>query len=383
MRILYPIINGEITGGNMICLAFIDEAVNRGWKIFVNSPTEGGFTEIIKDKCEKIYHFDTRKFYNLQEAIKLSVAIKKDNVDLIHSHTPFAGTFLSRIAGKLSNAPVITHAHIKDRLNPNPLVRKFEIFLNRISSKFTCNRIIAVSKAVKEVFIKQGHEEDMIEVVYNGIDLEIIKPQKTSKQMREELGISDKSIVIGEVGRLCETKGQHLLIKAAPKVIDRFPNSKIIFVGKDLERDGVYERELIDLAKNLNIENKIIFTGYRDDVIDIINSFDLFVLPSLAEGLPVVILEAMACGIPVVATSVGGNEEIVKDGVTGTIVPPGDSESLARAIIYNLENPEVSNRMGERSYERVKKYFTRQQMLERTFKIYEEVLEKNRESIKR
>lgn len=375
MKILYPIINGEVTGGNMICLCFMEEAKRRGWKVFVNSSTKGDFTEMIKDKCEEIYYFNTNKFYKINNAIKLSKVIKKEGIDLIHSHTPFAGTFLTRIAGKLSGIPVITHAHARDCLNPNPLVKRLEIFLNKVSSRLACNKIIAVSNAIKEAFVNQGHEESKIEVVHNGIDLKKSKSERNPEELREEPNIKYGQKVIGEVGRLCKQKGQHILIKAAPKVIKKFSDTCFVLVGEDLEQGGQYKKNLIAITKKIGVRNRFIFTGYRDDIEDLLDTFDLFVLPSSMEGLPVVILEAMAASAPVVATSVGGNSEVVIDGETGTIIPPENPEALAEAIIYHLENPEISKEMGQRGYERVKKHFSKDKMVKKTFQVYEGIIQ--------
>ena len=119
MKILYPIIDGEITGGNMICLKIIEEALKRGYPAVVNSPTEGRFTRILREKGIKVYNIDTRRTFRFDSAIKLAYIIKGEGINLVHTHTPLSGAIISRIAAKLSNVSVVPP--VVNTLNPNAL----------------------------------------------------------------------------------------------------------------------------------------------------------------------------------------------------------------------------------------------------------------------
>lgn len=384
MKILYLIINGEITGGNIICLRIIEECLKNNHKVIVNSPTEGKFTDLLKEKGIKVYNIDTRRIFQLGNAIKLAYIIKKEGIDLIHSHTPLAGTVLSRLAGGIAGVSVVNHAHLPDFMNPNPLVRGYKFLLNWITSRLFCAKVIAVSKFVKREIIKQGIVANKIVTVYNGIDLENIGYDKnTTNKIRDEFGIKQNQRIIGSVGRLGDDKGQHILIKAAQGVIKHYPHTVFVLVGEDLARSGEYRKTLEELASDLGLKQQIIFTGYRSDILDLMNAFDIFVLSStFTEGLPVVILEAMIAKKPVIATTVGGTQEIVIHGQTGTLVPPQDSDKLAQAIIYHLENPQISKKMGEKGYERVRQYFSLSQMTDKIIDIYKEVLFKSEYKLK-
>mgnify|MGYP001601447598 FL=1 len=374
MKILYPVIDGEISGGNIICLRIIEEALKRGYQVVVNSPSEGKLTNILKGKGIKVYNIDTRCSWRLDNAIKLAYIIKKENIHLLHSHTPLSATVLSRLAGWLARVPVITHAHTWDFMSSNPMVKCYQFFLNWFTSRFFCAQIIAVSRSVKDEIIKQGVTANKIAVVYNGISLADNECAKNPSEIRKELGLRQDQRIIGEVSRLCKDKGQDILIKAAQKVIKNNPDTVFMIVGEDFERRGAYKKNLEELVSDLGLKEQIIFTGYRSDIMGLMNAFELFVLPSLVEGLPVVILEAMAAKKPVITTPVGGNPEIVIDGETGTIVPSGDPDRLAEAIIYHLQNPEASKRMGEKGQERVRQFFSLSQMLAGVMDIYKEVL---------
>ncbi|OGX15724.1 MAG: hypothetical protein A2166_03070 [Omnitrophica WOR_2 bacterium RBG_13_41_10] len=375
MKILYPIIDGEITGGNIICFKIIEEALKRGYQTIVNSPAEGKFTHLLKEKGIKVYNIDTRRTFRLDSAIKLARIIKKEGISLIHTHTPLSGAIISRMAAKLSNIPLVNHEHGLSSLNSNSLIRRCQLFLNTLTVKSVVCRIIAVSQATRTGLIQRGIPKEIVRLIYNGVLVE--NGQTTNLRSRneilKELGLSSSLLLIGQVGRIDEKKGQHIFIRAAQRVLEDFPNTAFLIVGEDF-RNGVYQEQLKTLAKNLNVIDHVVFTGYHPDIMDIMNVFDLFVLPSLIEGLPVVILEAMAAKKPVITTSVGGNPEVVIDGETGTLISPEDPDKLAEAILYHLNNPEISKRMGEKGYERVRQFFSLPQMLNKVMDIYKEVL---------
>lgn len=373
MRILYPIIDGEVTGGNIICLRLIEEAQKRGWDVFVNSPARGDFIEMIRGKCAGIHYVDTTKSFRFDKSVELAQIMKRERIDLVHCHTPLPDTNLSRLAAALSGIPVVTHAHIGQSLSSNAIVRRYQLMLDWCTSRLFCDRIIAVSAAVKKEFMEQGSPGSKIEVVHNGINLDDNRPERSSSEARGELKLANGQKVIGEVARLCEIKGQHILLKAARLVIKQFPEAVFMIVGEDLQEKGKYRRELQALAEELGVKGNVIFTGYRSDVPDLMNAFDLYVLPSFAEGLPVTILEAMAAAKPVITTPVGGNTEIVIYGKTGLVVPAGDHDQLAEAILHFLRNPQEARQMGRNGYERVKAHFSLDQMVEKTFRIYDQV----------
>lgn len=374
-RILYPVIDGEITGGNIICLRIIEEVLKRGYGVVVNSPTEGKFTDILRKKGLKVYNIDTRRTFRFDNVIRLMCIIKRENINLVHSHTPLGGVILSRLAGCLTGVPVINHAHAPYFMNPNPIVKGYQFLFNWVTSRVFCAKVIAVSEFIRREIVRQGVAVNKTIVVYNGINLSDIRYKNTPIKIREEFGLEQNQYIIGEVSRLREDKGQHVLLKAAHRVIKNNPDTVFMIVGEDIEKGGEYRKKLEKLADDLGVKEKIIFTGYRSDIIDLMNIFDVFVLGStFNEGLPVVILEAMAAKKIVIATSIGGNPEIVVDGQTGTLIPPKDPDKLAQVITYYLNNQEISKQMGEKGYERVKQYFSLSQMLDKVMDIYKEVL---------
>ena len=374
MKILYTIIDGEITGGNIVCLQIIEESLKRGYAVVVNSPSEGKFTHILKEKGIKVYNIDTRHLFDFGSIKKLAEIIKKEGISLLHSHTPINGRIWSCFACGMEKIPGIIHIHAPDFFNPSPLLRPFHFLLNWLSNHIFPAKVIAVSESVKMAAIKLGIAANKITVVYNGIDLDSRRYSDGAAEIRNEFGLKPSQPVIGEVGRLCESKGQRILIMAARKVIEKIPDAVFFIIGEDLGAEKGYRKTLEGLVKELGLERKVIFTGYRCDISKLMQEFEIFVLPSVLEGLPMVILQAMAAKKPVITTTSGGNPEIVVGGRTGSLVPPLDPDKLAEAIIYHLKHPEISRKMGDNGYARVKEFFSLSQMLDKVMNIYKEVI---------
>ncbi|AFY43910.1 glycosyltransferase [Nostoc sp. PCC 7107] len=369
-KILYPIINGQVTGGNIVCLNIIDEALRRGWDVLVNSPTEGSFCEMLRQRGVSIYHLNTSRSFHWDAAINMAKLARKQEVDLIHVHAPFAGSILACIAGKLAGIPVIIHAHLRDPLSNNGFVRSYQKALNWLTSRFCCAAIIAVSEQVKQELIAEGFDERKFHVVYNGTPLHT-ELKITPEIARQNLNIPCHVPVVVHVGRLCKSKGQHILLQAAGSLRDRTQKIIYLIIGEDLEQNGAYRQYLEDMAFDLKINDFVWFLGQRFDIPQLLAAADLLVLPSDAEGLPLVILEAMAAGKPVVATNVGGVQEIVSHQETGLLVPVGNVQLLSEAIDSLIQNPESACTMGCKGLELVQSKFSLEKMQQEIFRIYE------------
>ena len=370
-KILYPIIDGQVTGGNIVCLHLIEAALNQGWDVLVNSPSEGQFCDILREKGVKIYHLDTTRSFNWLSAVKMAQLIKKEQVSLVHAHAPFAGSIISSLAGKLAGVPVIIHAHLQDALSSNYFIRSYQNMMNYWTSRKCCDAMIAVSHQVKDALITEGFDSRKFHVVHNGTP---VNTQQINTKIRSELNIPEDIPVVIHIGRLCKSKGQHLLIQAAANLYQLGQEAVYLVVGKDLEQDGAYLNYLKDMAQELGINKSVHFLGHRSDIPQLLALSDLLVLPSYTEGLPLVILEAMAAGLPVVATPVGGIPEAVIHQETGFLVPVEDVRALGDAILRLLQNPHFMQEMGNKGLGMVQKDFSVEKMCKQVFDIYEKVL---------
>jgi glycosyltransferase involved in cell wall biosynthesis len=247
--------------------------------------------------------------------------------------------------------------------------------------KFACRLadcILANSDAGKNWLLEQGVNERKIEVIRNGI----VMPNQCLQRedfsaVRKEFSIPQGAPVCACIGRLVSGKGIDFYLRAARILADRRRDVRFLMIGAHSSERG-YQSDMEVLARQLNIQNQVIFTGQRQDVSEILRDVDLVVHPSLTEGLSNVILEAMAAGIPVVATRVGGNPELVQDGRTGFLVPPQNAEAIADAICRLLDQPEMARGFGEAARQRVIQEFSIERMLSKTENLYFRLLEKRR-----
>lgn len=223
------------------------------------------------------------------------------------------------------------------------------------------NRIVAVSKDVKNILSKSGLREDKLCLIDNGIDIARFSNAHDTGKIKDDLGIPRRSHVIGTVGRLTEEKGHIHLINAAKSVLDKFPDSYFIIVGDGPLRDSLAEASGTD---------HIIFTGTRNDIPELYSMMDVFVLPSLNEGLPMVLLEAMVSKKPVVASSVGAIPTLISHGENGLLVNKGDSHQLAGEILKLLEDHELRVCIGERGYEMVLANYSSGKMADHYLELY-------------
>jgi glycosyltransferase involved in cell wall biosynthesis len=271
-------------------------------------------------------------------------------------------TRLAGIATKLAGVPLV-----KRRGSDYPFPNKFRF---EITYRYFVERIIANSEATLSTLIKGNPwlPQNKLVMIYNGIDPDRYIRDGSGLKLRDELGIGDIAPVISIVGLLNERKGHRFLFKSLKEISDDFPETRLLVVG-----EGKMEEELKELAHNLGISDRVIFLGFRDDVPAIIEGSDVLVLPSLCEGFGYVLVEAMASGKPVVATDVSSIPEIVDDGETGVLVPPGDHRRLAEALRKVLGNRELAARMGFLGRKRIKERFSITVMLDKLEPLFLEV----------
>lgn len=242
------------------------------------------------------------------------------------------------------------------------------LWLERRANRRT-DLLVANSEAVKQdVIAQEGVAAAKIRVIYNGIDADRYA-RPADRVLRETLGISADAQVVGVVANLIHYKGHRILLEACRRVRAVRPDVRVLLIG-----DGPCRVELEQRAVALELGDMVRFLGSRRDIPELLAEIDLAALPSLEEGFPNAVLEAMAAGKPVVASRVGGVPEAVVDGATGLLVPPGEPESLAGAILALLDDPRRAEAMGRAGRQRVVERFGMARMVEETQTIYEELL---------
>jgi glycosyltransferase involved in cell wall biosynthesis len=241
--------------------------------------------------------------------------------------------------------------------------------LYRLGARYV-NSFIAISDDVETAILANiGQVQDKITIINNGVDVQYYQRLVEKSCIRRQLGFAENVRLMVMVGTFKQQKGHYYLIEAAPPVIAQFPDLRIILVG-----DGELKETLQKQVNAAGLEEHIHFLGNRKDVPDLLSASDYFVLPSLWEGLPMALLEAMASGLPIIATAVSGSKQVMVDGETGLLVSPGDTQGLADAMIELLSVPDRARNMGVAAEQRVSTLFGAKKQAQEHIALYEREL---------
>jgi glycosyltransferase involved in cell wall biosynthesis len=316
------------------------------------------------------YEIEERSKFDPRVLKALREIIARHDINLIHGHDHKSDLFAYFLRRWLWSwrLSVVSTAHAWVMLGlKGEIYRRMDLSLMR---RF--DHLIAVSHATKDEMILAGVRSDLISVIHNGIDTDAWAPNRVSWSLRDELKLGQAFLVIGYVGRIMPEKDLVTWLRAAALVAKRFPLAQFVLVGEGKD-DGTLG-ELRRLASELGIADRTHFPGYRSDLLPVYAAFDIFVLSSRREGLPNSILEAMALGLPVVTTDVAGAKELVVDGKTGYVLPQGDVQGIAHALIELVENEVLRRQMSKAGRERVEREFSFSTRLQRIEALYERVL---------
>lgn len=321
-----------------------------------------------------VHCLEINRPYDLRALWRLYRLLRRERIDVLHMHSPYPAIF-GRFAARFARVPAIiyTEHNIVERFHP----------LTKLGNVLTYplnDAMIAISGAVNNSMKRwRTARNRRIHVIHNAIDFVIIDALKVDpKTVRDELGINEHNLVVGNVAHIQPQKGHVYLIRAARFVLEQFPDVNFVIVGGEKLPGGISELE--NLATQLGIRDKVIFTGFRNDALRLMASFDVFVLPSVWEGFGIVLLEAMASGKPVIGTAVGGIPEVIDEGVNGYLVEPCNPEQIAEKIIYLLKNEAVRKRMGEKGKQMVKDRFDIRDMVKAIENVYISVLNGKKKS---
>ncbi|MGB9553268.1 MAG: glycosyltransferase, partial [bacterium] len=343
LKVLQVIGGGEIAGSKNQFLELCQEQIRRGHRVKIVCFLEGELSADARNLGIPISVMPMANIIDWRVILPLRRLIEKEEYHIVHTHGVRAN-FIGRIAARRTGAHIVTTIYSFPKEDyKNILKRTLYPPVDRLTVKYA-ERLIVVSHGLKDKLLKVHYApEKKIRVIHCSIDLQKTKALKTRDEMRKELEIPSEVPACGMLARLVHVKNPFLFLDAAELVHKEMPEALFFFVG-----DGPYLEILRKDTAKRGLQNVVRFTGYRRDPLDIVEALDVVVLTSISEGLPVTLLEAMALKKPVVATKVGGVPEVVQDGITGLLVPPGDAPGLARALISLFKNPKLMETMGER-----------------------------------
>jgi glycosyltransferase involved in cell wall biosynthesis len=307
-----------------------------------------------------------RKWIDLEAVRQTRELIRRENIALVHCHE-MKGRLYGLLSVQGTPARLITTNH--NWIRSDFLVTCFES-LDAFYIRFF-PKIVAVSPEVRQLMRRYLTPDKKMQVIINGIDMqEFQKNQNERDRIREEFNIAPETPLIGAFGRISPEKGQKYFLAAAAQVLKTFPETKFILVG-----EGVQGEEMRQYSVELGIADRVLFAGFRPDVAACYSALDIFVLPSLLEGTPMALLEAMSTELPVIASEVGGVGRIIQNKKNGLLVPPANPEELASAMLELLRHPEKASIMATNACRTIVEKYSARKMTDAYMNLYSELVQ--------
>jgi glycosyltransferase involved in cell wall biosynthesis len=331
----------------------------------------GPFVDEIKARGIPLTEYRFSRFFSLSALVQKARLVRhmmKRRIDVMHAYS-FYGNVFGIIPARLAATPVVI-ASIRDRgAYLTPLQKKVQRFVCRFADCVLVN-----AEAVKDWLTSEGYDAANIVVIPNGVEMTRFGALPAPGHIRAELGVGDGAPLVMVVSRITPQKGLEHFLEAARMLAPRFPDARFAVVGYANPAEQQYEEGLKASAQRLGLSDRVIFTGLRRDVPELLAAATVSVMPSLNEALSNVLLESMAAGAPTVATRVGGTPEAIADGVTGLLVEPGDSEALAGSIARLVEDPPLANRLGRAARQHIEDRYSVETMVHATQQLYADLL---------
>jgi glycosyltransferase involved in cell wall biosynthesis len=298
--------------------------------------------------------------------MNLVTVLRRQRPDLVHTHKykdNILGTIAAAAVG-IRNVIRVVHGMTEPFKGMAYVKMMGYESIDRLITRLIVKKVIAVSEDI-ESDLRRRYGSHKVVQIHNGINLRRVTVTQHREHIRRALGFQSGDRVIGTVGRLTPVKGHEVLLHAAGSLIRKWGNVKVLIVG-----DGPLKASLTQLIHDLRLEKEVVLAGQRDDVYDLVNCMDVFVLPSLHEGIPMVLLEALALKRPVVASRVGGIPEVVTHGVGGFLVSPGNADGLEQGLVRILADKFYAKSLAEAGRCRVEEELNAKIMAERTADLY-------------
>ncbi|PKO15139.1 MAG: hypothetical protein CVU39_12320 [Chloroflexi bacterium HGW-Chloroflexi-10] len=382
MKTLQIIGNSAFGGATRLVLDWCKYLVDKGCLVDVlttDQRTKEEFSLIsgVQVRQEIFIPRDIEILQNIQAIGKLIKLLKEEKYQVVHTYSATPG-FVGRLSGFLSGIPVVLHHQAAWAVSDaSSFLRKYLYQLLESIAIGVSTKNICVSNAVR----KQANDLPLIPksklvTICNGIDVERFNHELSSNyriELCNQFGITQNSILLGNTGRLAVQKDYATLIQAVEELKNKDPERsyKLFVIGDGPDRDS-----LESLANSLNLSNDVFFLGFRSDISKILKSIDVFVSPTLREGLSISILEAMAAGCPIVATNILPNAELIEHEVTGLLIPIKSPIKAAEAILSLVEHPDTAFKIGQAARNRVLQDYTCKRMFDETFQLYCDLLSK-------
>jgi glycosyltransferase involved in cell wall biosynthesis len=293
--------------------------------------------------------------------------IKLKEIDIVHLHGIL--NLQGALAALFTKRLVVWHFH-------ETLYPKFLINILRPLTRFVADSLVHISENTRNYYLTGSSFKELI--IYEPVDIENFDPAHIAKEkkvnLRKELNITEDDIVLGSVGNISWVKGYENLIMSMGTLKKKYKKLKLIIVGKILSTQAGYYKDLKRLVSSLGLERDVYFLGIREDIPQLLSLMDIFILPSITEGTPLSIIEAMSMKLPVIASRVGGIPEVISDGKTGLLVTPRNPDEITDAVLNLLEDSKKRKEMGTRARKIAKNKFSLEHCVRGHEKLYKRLM---------
>ncbi len=343
MRIMESVSGVHVNGALHHCALLSRELVRRGHELTLLCRPDAWIAQELAAEPIDVIFSDLRRF-PLDELRRVAAEIRGRGIEVLHTHMSRAhsfGVLLRWFAG----VPSVATAHNR-RMQPHWMFNDLVIAVSDATRRFQCRyNLVRPSR---------------ITTIHSFIDPRRLSgvPADARARFRQGLALDEQTPLFGTLGTILPRKGQLHLVRALPGILAAVPEARLVIIGETLDEHRQYQAKLERTAEQLGVSSRIIWAGYCPNAYEVLAALDVFVLASLEENLPMVILEAMALGLPAVATAVGGIPECIVPGQTGLLVPPANPEALAAAVVGLLADPAQRRRLGEAGRRQVQESFS-------------------------
>ncbi len=362
VKVLYIHGVAELGGAETDLLSFVQGLNREEFQAIVACPAQGPLRKQLQALHVPVCEVRLPAWRKLRDVLRIPKSvlalvrlIRKWQVDVVHVNDYWWAP-VGWLASRICKVPCIVH--IRQQIEPR---RIKQYWLSKP------DQLLAVSENIRSVAIDAGVKPQRIQLAYSGIHLTCQFDAVDTTSVRRQHHLKPDRPVIGSVANLFPRKGHEYLLEALVEVRKEIPDIYCFIVG---EGDHRYQEKLHEIVQMRGLQRCVTFSGFQKNVMEYVAAFDVFVLPSVLEGFGIVLLEAMALKKPIVASRVGGIPEVVEDGVTGLLVPPGDPKSLARVLVRLLRDPPTRFRMGQAGRQRLENYFTLEQTMAKLQGLY-------------
>ncbi len=353
INLLFVLLQMAIGGAEKVALTIAEHLDRSLFRVYVACFEGGALSDGFSEVSEAVFQVPRRNGRDPKTVLLLSRIIRENHIEVINCHH-YAAFFYTWLATRLAGAGTIVYTeHSAGEVEDIRHVHKF--LCNSLFFKKT-GAIVGVSQEISDTFNTRfpGYGR-LVTSISNGIDVQKFATAAGRDRVRNAFGFAPDDFVIGTIANFRRVKNHLCLLRAFTLPGMARPGTRLVFVGRGYAGDGENsEKEARDYVHTHGLEDRVLFAGYREDIADILKSLDLFCLPSVSEGLPVSVLEAMAAGIPIVGSDVRGIREVVRHGHTGLLFPSNDEASLARAIESLRADVRARRRLTEEAFSYVR-----------------------------